>query len=68
MTKDYTFFPPYSVIGGVPVKLLKSGIRRIFNSSVERELEQFFKENPSESYYKIDDVADLDEVCCETSL
>lgn len=68
LTKDYTFFPPYSVIGGVPVKLLKSGIRRIFNSSVERELEQFFKENPSESYYKIDDVADLDEVCCETSL
>ena len=66
LTKDYTFLPPYSVIGGAPAKLLKTGIRRIYNSSMQIKLERFFKENPSELYYKVDDMVDLDKFCAET--
>jgi acetyltransferase-like isoleucine patch superfamily enzyme len=68
LTKDYTSLPPYSVIGGSPAKLLKSGVRRIYNSNMEQEINQFFKENPYTSSYKIDDSIVLDDVCKETHL
>lgn len=68
LTKDYTALPPYSVIGGAPAKLLKSGIRRIYNRTIERKLNIFFKENSSANIYKIDDNVELDQICNETSL
>lgn len=43
LTKDYTSLPPYSVIGGSPAKLLKSGVRRIYNSNMEQKINQFLK-------------------------
>ena len=52
LTKDYSSFPPYSVIGGAPAKLLKSGIRRIYNHKHELSLIKFFTENPQENTYK----------------
>lgn len=54
LTKDYTSLPPYSVIGGSPAKLLKSGIRRIYNQKEEARIKKYFKEHPSETSLKID--------------
>ena len=54
LTKDYTSLPPYSVIGGSPAKLLKSGIRRIYNQKEEAKLNKYFRENPSVDSVKID--------------
>ena len=68
LTKDYTSLPPFSVIGGSPAKLLKSGVRRIYNSNMEQKVNQFFKENPYTSSYKIDNSIVLDDVCKETHL
>lgn len=68
LTKDYTSLPPYSVIGGSPAKLLKSGVRRIYNSNMEQEIYQFFEENPYTISYKINDSIALDDVCKETHL
>lgn len=48
LTKDYTnVYPEYSCVGGCPVKLLRSGLRRINNNESERFLNTYFnnKEN-----------------------
>ena len=55
LLKDYTDLPPYSVIGGTPVKLLKSNLRRIYNLDQESFLNQYFKEHPEMDYYKYRD-------------
>lgn len=65
LTKDYSSLPPYSVIGGAPAKLLKSGIRRIYNSKVEKMLNTFFKENPDCHFFQFDENANLNEICNE---
>lgn len=64
LTKDYTSLPPYSVIGGCPAKLIKSGIRRIYNENEEREIKSFFKSHTSDMFLKVQlDGKTLDEYC-----
>lgn len=65
LTKDYTFLPPYSVIGGAPAKLLKSGIRRIYNTNMETMLNKFYKENPSKHFFQFNENTNLNEICDE---
>jgi len=66
LTKDYTDLPPYSVIGGCPAKLLKSGLRRIYNRKYEKELLEFFN-TYSENTYTFDDTKiSLDYICKQT--
>lgn len=60
LTKDYTDLPPYSVIGGTPAKLLKTGIRRIYNAENERFLNQYFR---MQNAFTIKD--DLEEYCLQ---
>ena len=64
LTKDYTYLPPYSVIGGSPAKLLKGNIRRIYNTCEEKELNIYFRKHPSMNYfkYKLTD-GELDDLC-----
>lgn len=63
LCKDYTDFPLYSVIGGSPVRLLKSGIRRIFNEEQQQKLETYFKQNPEIEKYTFEDNSNLDNIC-----
>ena len=67
LIKDYSDMPPYSVIGGSPVKLIKSGIRRIYNTEEERKLKKYFCENVDERMYKYDDLDDVDRICTQTT-
>ncbi len=44
LNKDYTqIAPEYSFIAGMPAKLIKTGVRRIFNFATERMLNDYFK-------------------------
>lgn len=70
LTKDYTDkIPPYSVIGGAPARLLKTGIRRIYNPDNERWLKKYFLENPSENSIAIpvETEQELEDYCKHTS-
>jgi len=63
LSKDYSSLPPYTVIAGCPARPVKQGIRRIYNFREEGKIREFFLQHPEESFYQIDDQADLDEIC-----
>lgn len=63
LTKDYSYLPPYSVLAGAPAKTLKTGIRRIYNPSLQTEIQDFFQQNPDAEFFQIDMNAKLDELC-----
>ncbi len=65
LTKDYSELPPYSVIGGMPVKVIKSGMRRIFNTRNESTIINFFKNNPDKASFDVDSNVDLNVFCGE---
>ena len=65
LTKDYTDLPPYSVIGGCPAKLLKTGVRRVYNTEKERVLNNFF--NSENTNFVIEETIDLEEFCAVTT-
>lgn len=62
VAKDYSNIPPYSVLGGAPAKVIKSGIRRVRYLELEMKLKKYFKENPA-SCFQCDEKVDLDEIC-----
>jgi acetyltransferase-like isoleucine patch superfamily enzyme len=67
LSKDYTnILPPYSIIGGIPAKLIASGYRRIYNRVEERRLCQFFNENDVDSI--MIDLENIDEYCTKDPL
>lgn len=51
LTRNYTsLFPPYSIVGGSPVKLLKTGFRGIYSSETEQYLrERYAQEGSSDT-------------------
>lgn len=65
LTKDYTDLPPYSVIGGCPAKLLKTGVRRVYNTDKERVLNKFFYKGNTK--FIIEEKVDLEEFCAQTT-
>ena len=65
LTKDYSkLFPPYSIIGGMPVKLLKQGYRRIYSSDNQRMLRDWYNKHPKDIYKLNDNYQNLDNFCC----
>lgn len=48
--KDYSNIPNDSIIGGIPAKLIASGFRRVENVDMEKEVSDFYKENPNSLY------------------
>jgi acetyltransferase-like isoleucine patch superfamily enzyme len=55
LNKNYSeIIPVYSIIGGVPAKVLSSGYRRIFNKIEERKILNFFRENKDFTSTRID--------------
>ena len=51
VTKDMSNIPEGSVIGGIPAKLLKTGIYKIENVAFENVINDFFIKNPSALAY-----------------
>ena len=70
LTKDYTEqIPPYSIIGGVPAKLITSGYRRVFNKEKQKKLTQYFKENKNTQSITVDlKSIDIEKYCMENAL
>lgn len=63
LTKDYSELPPYSVIGGSPAKLLKSGIRRIYNTTEEKKMKKFFCDYPNKQVFVYESLSHIDDIC-----
>jgi acetyltransferase-like isoleucine patch superfamily enzyme len=69
LSKDYTHtFPPYSIIGGTPVKLIASGYRRIFNVLEQRKLSILFRHEGHPSTIIDLENINIDEYCTNTPL
>lgn len=50
VNKDYSSIPVGSLIGGIPAKLIASRLYRIYNTSIQRDISSFYKENPYSIY------------------
>lgn len=55
--KDYSSLPPMSLIGGMPAKLLKTNVKRVWyevghSSDFHRSLDSFFNINKDASFYE----------------
>lgn len=50
VNKDYSQLSEGSIIGGTPAKLITEGVRRIYSDEMNRELDSFYNENPSDIY------------------
>lgn len=55
LSKDYSSIPPYSVLGGIPAKIISSGMARIWNNEIEysRFLDSWFDEHGDQIKYTI---------------
>ena len=63
LSKDYSALPPYTVLAGCPAKPVKQGIRRVYSFKEERTLYDFFRLHPEETFYQVDEQANLDDFC-----
>ena len=63
LTKDYSALQPYSVLGGIPAKVIKTGIRCVFNEENEKNIKSFFFFYPQVIKYILDEQCDLDSYC-----
>lgn len=63
VAKDYSaLLKPYSIIGGVPAKLIKQGYRRILNGRSEQQMRTFF-ENEKDGVFKLDEETNIEDFC-----
>lgn len=63
VNKDMSDVPEGAVIGGLPAKLLRTGVRRIENKAFEKVLNDYFANNEFADTYKLD--ASLPESICD---
>lgn len=60
--KDYTTsIPEYSIIGGSPSKLIKSGYRRINNNDIDKDIYTYYKNNTKLFFFSSD--IKMEDVC-----
>lgn len=63
LTKDYSDIPPYSVLAGVPAKVIKTGIRRVRCLEIEQQMKRYFSKHPKEKYFQFGDDTSIEELC-----
>lgn len=51
VSKDYSCIPENSMIAGVPAKLVKTGLRRVDNSTIERRIRMYYQAHVDELYH-----------------
>lgn len=59
LCKDYSALPPYSMLGGIPARVIGRGLRPIRNFSEEKRLKKYFREHRHINEIDID-IADKD--------
>lgn len=60
INKDFSnICGPGTLLGGTPAKVLKTGVRRLFDYGIEHKVTKFFKDNPDAKYYQ--DIPGFDE-------
>lgn len=67
VNKDFSGEQACTVFAGAPAKPLKHGFRRIFNTKIEDELNEYFRANPSMVSCDIEETSislGLDDFCC----
>lgn len=52
VTKDYRSIPEYSIIGGVPAKLISNGYTWLKSGCLQNKVAEFYKLSPNGMYYK----------------
>lgn len=64
LCKDYSMLPPYSLLGGIPARVIGGGMRPIRNYQEEKRLKKYFKEHPNVNELCIDiEGEDIDTYC-----
>ena len=63
VNKDFSDLHEESVIGGIPARPINVGYRRIDSCKFEKQLYQFFTENPNADYYKM--ACDVEHSICD---
>lgn len=58
VNKDMLFIPPMSIIGGVPAKLITSGVRRVESIALEHKIRDYFSQYPDEMFYPLSEDED----------
>ena len=59
VNKEFTDIENGALIGGIPAKVIATGVRRVYNNDIEKQVEEFYRLNPS-STYKIDNSIEAD--------
>ena len=61
--KDMSSIPEESIIGGMPVKLIGTGFRRVENLKLNEKIQSFFRNNPEAKIYNLPD--GIESNCCD---
>ena len=54
VNKDMSNIPEETIIGGIPAKIISTGVRKVDNISLIKKLQVFFMQNPEEAIFKLD--------------
>ena len=61
--KDYSSIEPYSILAGCPAKVLRTGLRRVYNWKNEKQIDRFFVENSERDVFDVGENINLDDFC-----
>lgn len=61
--KDYSSIEPFSILAGCPAKVLRTGLRRVYNWKNEKMIDRFFVDHPEENVFDVEENIDLDDFC-----
>lgn len=52
LNRDYSLtVEENSVLGGIPAKVLKKGVSRVYDAKIESDLNEYFRNNPDQEFY-----------------
>jgi acetyltransferase-like isoleucine patch superfamily enzyme len=68
LCKDYSQIEPYSVLGGVPAKVIGKGIRRIFSFQKEAKLNEYFATHDEDEFVTELSDDEIDAFCVNDAL
>lgn len=59
VNKDFSTVPPMSLLGGIPAKLIKTGLRKIDNKKFHLEIKTWYASSENEGMFEIkQDISD----------
>lgn len=56
VNKSINDIPTHSLIGGIPAKLLTTGIKRVYSPELNNRISEFYHQHPGETYMMPDDM------------